>query len=175
MNDYELYHASTRKHKYIKKIGKRYFYTQQELNAYYQDTKQNDVIVKDDIVKDDIVKDVKTSPTYPKPKYAVMDGAYSTKSIANTEAKIAKYKKARSMAGASVEKAVRAASKTERAAQAHPVKSNALKKTLKKLKKQSSKGRKFLKELTAPPKISHKTVINSGGNVTVTYEEAKLK
>ena len=170
MKDYELYHASTRKHKYIKKIGKRYFYTQQELNAYYQDTKQNDVIVKDDVVKD-----VKISPTYPNPKYAVMDGAYSTKSIADTEAKIAKQKEARSKAGAAVEKAVRAASKTERAAQAHPVKSNALKKTLKKLKKQSSKGREFLRELTAPPKISHKTVINSGGNVTVTYEEARLK
>lgn len=37
MGDYELYHASTRKHKYIKKIGKRYFYTQQELAAYLKD------------------------------------------------------------------------------------------------------------------------------------------
>lgn len=37
MSDYELYHASTRKHKYIKKIGNRYFYTQEELNAYYKD------------------------------------------------------------------------------------------------------------------------------------------
>lgn len=34
MGDYELYHASTRKHKYIKKIGNRYFYTQQEITAY---------------------------------------------------------------------------------------------------------------------------------------------
>lgn len=38
MGDYELYHAN-RKHKYIKKIGDRYFYTQEELNAYYQDPK----------------------------------------------------------------------------------------------------------------------------------------
>ena len=33
MGDYELYHAE-RKHKYIKKIGNRYFYTQQEIAAY---------------------------------------------------------------------------------------------------------------------------------------------
>lgn len=37
MNDYELYHASNRKHKYIKKIGKRYFYTQQEIAAYLKE------------------------------------------------------------------------------------------------------------------------------------------
>jgi len=36
MGDYELYHASNRKHKYIKKIGNRYFYTQQEIQAYLQ-------------------------------------------------------------------------------------------------------------------------------------------
>ncbi len=100
MGDYELYHAATRKHKYIKKIGNRYFYTQQELNAYYQDTKQ---------------KDVKTSPNYPDPKYAITDGAYRTKSIANTEAKIAQHKKAKSMARASVERAVRVANSVERA------------------------------------------------------------
>lgn len=34
MGDYELYHADRKKHKYIKKIGKRYFYTQQEISAY---------------------------------------------------------------------------------------------------------------------------------------------
>jgi len=34
MNDYELYHASNRRHKYIKKIGKRYFYSQEEIDAY---------------------------------------------------------------------------------------------------------------------------------------------
>lgn len=39
MGDYELYHASTRKHKYIKKIGNRYFYTQQEIQAYLKKTK----------------------------------------------------------------------------------------------------------------------------------------
>lgn len=37
MNEYELYHASTRKHKYIKKIGNRYFYTQQEIAAYLKE------------------------------------------------------------------------------------------------------------------------------------------
>ncbi len=37
MGDYELYHAA-RRHKYIKKIGNRYFYTQEELNAYYKDS-----------------------------------------------------------------------------------------------------------------------------------------
>lgn len=39
MGDYELYHAATRKHKYIKKIGKRYFYTQQEIAAYLNEKK----------------------------------------------------------------------------------------------------------------------------------------
>ena len=42
MSDYELYHASTRKHKYIKKIGNRYFYTQQEIAAYLK-SKKGDV------------------------------------------------------------------------------------------------------------------------------------
>lgn len=42
MGDYELYHSSNRKHKYIKKIGKRYFYTQQEIAAYL-DGKKKDV------------------------------------------------------------------------------------------------------------------------------------
>ena len=42
MGDYELYHAATRKHKYIKKIGNRYFYTQQEIAAYLK-AKKGDV------------------------------------------------------------------------------------------------------------------------------------
>lgn len=42
MGDYELYHAN-RKHKYIKKIGDRYFYTQQEIAAYLQAKKPKDV------------------------------------------------------------------------------------------------------------------------------------
>lgn len=42
MGDYELYHASNRKHKYIKKIGKRYFYTQEEIAAYLK-AKKGDV------------------------------------------------------------------------------------------------------------------------------------
>lgn len=41
MGDYELYHASTRKHKYIKKIGDRYFYTQQEIAAYLKEKKKD--------------------------------------------------------------------------------------------------------------------------------------
>lgn len=48
MNDYELYHASTRKHKYIKKIGNRYFYTQQEIAAYLQGKKPKDLTVEKD-------------------------------------------------------------------------------------------------------------------------------
>lgn len=38
MREYELYHAN-RKHKYIKKIGNRYFYTQQEIAAYLKEKK----------------------------------------------------------------------------------------------------------------------------------------
>ena len=40
MGDYELYHAE-RKHKYIKKIGNRYFYTQQEIKAYLDGKRSN--------------------------------------------------------------------------------------------------------------------------------------
>lgn len=46
MGDYELYHAATRKHKYIKKIGNRYFYTQQEIQAYLQGKKQNGITLE---------------------------------------------------------------------------------------------------------------------------------
>lgn len=34
MGDYELYHADRKQHKYIKKIGDRYFYTQAQIKAY---------------------------------------------------------------------------------------------------------------------------------------------
>ncbi len=34
MGEYDLYHADRKRHKYIKKIGNRYFYTQQEIQAY---------------------------------------------------------------------------------------------------------------------------------------------
>ena len=40
MREYELYHAN-RKHKYIKKIGNRYFYTPQEIQAYLDGKKQS--------------------------------------------------------------------------------------------------------------------------------------
>ena len=39
MGDYDLYHADRRKHKYIKKIGKRYFYTQDQIRAYLNEKK----------------------------------------------------------------------------------------------------------------------------------------
>ncbi len=40
MSEYELYHSGARKHhKYIKKIGDRYFYTQQEIAAYLKEKK----------------------------------------------------------------------------------------------------------------------------------------
>lgn len=34
MGEYDLYHGERKHHKYIKKIGDRYFYTQQEIQAY---------------------------------------------------------------------------------------------------------------------------------------------
>lgn len=44
MGDYELYHGGTRKnHKYIKKIGNRYFYTTQEIKAYLEGKKPKNV------------------------------------------------------------------------------------------------------------------------------------
>lgn len=44
MGEYELYHSGTRKnHKYIKKIGNRYFYTTQEIKAYLEGKKPKDV------------------------------------------------------------------------------------------------------------------------------------
>lgn len=95
MGDYELYHAATRKHKYIKKIGNRYFYTQQEIQAYY-DSK-------------------KTSPTYPAPKYAMIDGAATVKTIGKGEANQAKEKQARQLARKAVGNTVFAAGETKRA------------------------------------------------------------
>ena len=95
MGDYELYHAATRKHKYIKKIGNRYFYTQQEIQAYY-DAK-------------------KTSPTYPAPKYAMIDGAATVKTIGKMEADLAKEKQARQLARKAVGNTVFAAGETKRA------------------------------------------------------------
>ena len=51
MREYELYHSGTRKnHKYIKKIGDRYFYTQQEIKAYLEGKKpKSDVTFEKDI------------------------------------------------------------------------------------------------------------------------------
>lgn len=63
MGDYELYHAE-RKHKYIKKIGKRYFYTQQEIAAYLK-AKRGDVTFEKGTVDDYTEYNSKTkkSPT----------------------------------------------------------------------------------------------------------------
>ena len=41
MGDYELYHAARKTHKYIKKIGNRYFYTQQEIQKYLEGKKKD--------------------------------------------------------------------------------------------------------------------------------------
>jgi hypothetical protein len=58
MGEYELYHASRKSHKYIKKIGNRYFYSQAEIQAFYnKDKTEKDVVVKDKIEKDAVVKD----------------------------------------------------------------------------------------------------------------------
>lgn len=51
MTEYELYHASTRKHKYIKKIGNRYFYSQQEIQAYLQGKKGSVNEVKESVAE----------------------------------------------------------------------------------------------------------------------------
>lgn len=47
MSEYELYHSGARKHhKYIKKIGDRYFYTQQEIAAYLKEKKRDVTLEK---------------------------------------------------------------------------------------------------------------------------------
>lgn len=82
MNDYELYHASTRKHKYIKKIGNRYFYTQQEIAAYLKEKKKDVTFEKTDYgegVKDYRLDFNKETGTYTdskgkKHKYTMSDG-----------------------------------------------------------------------------------------------------
>ena len=56
MSEYELYHASARKHKYIKKIGNRYFYTQQEIAAYLK-TKKGDVTFEKSVDDDYYLRD----------------------------------------------------------------------------------------------------------------------
>ena len=50
MGDYELYHA--RSHKYIKKIGNRYFYSQAEIQAFYGKDKTKQSIADVDNIKD---------------------------------------------------------------------------------------------------------------------------
>lgn len=81
MTDYELYHASTRKHKYIKKIGNRYFYTQQEIAAYLKAKKNNvpqlevtkgewDNYTTNDAIKGVGIRDKRGN------KYGIMEGVY---------------------------------------------------------------------------------------------------
>ena len=53
MRDYELYHAARKQHKYIKKIGNRYFYTQQEIKAYLEGKKPKDLTIEREDYGDD--------------------------------------------------------------------------------------------------------------------------
>lgn len=81
MGDYELYHAATRKHKYIKKIGNRYFYTQQEIQAYLEGKKNNvpqlevtkgewDNYTTNEAIKGVGIRDKRGN------KYGIMEGVY---------------------------------------------------------------------------------------------------
>lgn len=172
MGDYELYHASTRKHKYIKKIGKRYFYTQQELDSYLHDKKDNDVIIKDEIVRDEVIKDKtvkdktvkdKTIKDTHKPgttkqptaKSSISVGGHTVKNTAQREIDLAIKKQAYLESQKAAGRTLYAAGETKRAV--HSTKS---------IRKRAQRGKAFLKELLAPPKVGHHTTINSGGDIT---------
>lgn len=51
MGEYDLYHADRKKHKYIKKIGNRYFYTQQEIQQYLAGKKKSVNNVKEAVAE----------------------------------------------------------------------------------------------------------------------------
>ena len=171
MTDYELYHASTRKHKYIKKIGKRYFYTQQEIAAYLKE-KKNAV--------DDISVGTVTTPSAgrAKPigikvqsdKRRVVDkdgyfneGYHREKGIYVKNKKVTAY----SRKGDSTKTHTADLDAPRKAAKRGRKKLKTMtKRSVRSLKKQASRGKKALDRIytnaTSP-------------KVTVTYDEAKIK
>ena len=72
MKEYELYHTSKRKHKYIKKIGKRYFYTQEEIKAYLEGKKPKSDLTFEKTDYGDGVKDYRLD--FNKENISVTDG-----------------------------------------------------------------------------------------------------
>ena len=184
MGYYELYHASNRKHKYSKKIGNRYFYTQEEIAAYLKE-KKNAV--------DDIGVGTVTTPSAGKAKpigikvhsdkrrefdknvaksgYLIdKDGRpYTREYYHNEKGVYVKDKKitAYSRKGDSTKTHTADLDAPRKAAKHGRKKLKTMtKRSIRSLKKQASRGKKAL------DKWYTKT---TSPNVTVTYDEAKLK
>ena len=104
MHEYELYHAATRKHKYIKKIGNRYFYTQQEIQAYYDGKKTIDSEYQKELAANSQKNNTSRQSV-------VADGSHAVANIGKRIAEASVRDKTR----AAVERTVRTANKTERA------------------------------------------------------------
>ncbi len=171
MSDYELYHAATRKHKYIKKIGNRYFYTQQEIAAYLKE-KKNAV--------DDIGVGTVTTPSAGKAKpigiqvhfdkrRVVNKDGYFEEGYHNEKGVYVKDKKimAYSRKGDSTKTHTADLDAPRKAAKRGRKKLKTMtKRSVRSLKKQASRGKKAMTKW-------YKNSVNPG--VTVTYDEAKLK
>ena len=143
MGDYELYHAE-RKHKYIKKIGNRYFYTQQEIDAYYQDKKPKDA--------KELALDVRGGAS------RIKNTALMAPYVKNQPAQQTVEKNPKGKKSGESNKNTRARGKKKL--------KKMVTKPIRNLKKQASRGKKaidkYYTKLTTP-------------NITVTYDEAKIK
>lgn len=145
MGDYELFHAERAKHKYIKKIGKRYFYTQEQLKAFLSE-KGSDVSEKAKELKTAASNSINTAKTAATQKTQTVQKATSKPTVANAIKK--KERKVRRKVGKAVV-------------------SNLAKRSVKSMKKKASKGKESVSKF-----MKHR--LTTGG-VTVTYAEAEIK
>ena len=188
MTDYELYHTGVRKHKYIKKIGNRYFYTQDEIKAYLDGKKpkndvtfeKNTIETRDGKMKDYRIDFNKHDGGHKKGGWSDGVGVrvgnkkvqvYNTtnkKYWKNDEEYIEK-KRGRltsSYAEDGSEHTLDLSKKKRKKKNAKSVASKVSKKTMSAMKKQAARGKKaidkYYTKMTTP-------------DITVTYDEAKLK
>lgn len=148
MGDYELFHAERAKHKYIKKIGKRYFYTQEQLRAFLSE-KGTDAGEK--------AKELKTA---------------ASNSVSATKTAVAKATQStqpskKEAVQKSISNAVKKKERKVRRKVGKAVVSTLAKRSMKNIKKKASKGKESVSKF-----MKHR--LTTGG-VTVTYAEAEIK
>lgn len=170
MGDYELYHAGTRKHKYIKKIGNRYFYSQQEIQAYLEGKKGG----KFNEVKEAVAEATGRRDVYWEAPKVTENGRtfYDDDNATLRTGKKTKRGKAEANGDVKTKNSLlydnqytEERNKKTRARGKKKLKKMATK-PVRDLKKQASRGKKvidkYYTKMTTP-------------NITVTYDEAKLK